>query len=46
MSLKILKQAGHQGDVQWYLLSKIPLNAKKVEKQFIAASVSYPGRVI
>lgn len=33
-----MKQIGHQGDTQWFRISKIPSNAKKVEKQFIAAS--------
>ena len=33
-----MKQFGHQGDTQWYLLDSIPEGAKKVEKQFIAAS--------
>lgn len=28
----------HQGDTQWFEISTIPLNAKKVEKQFVAAS--------
>jgi hypothetical protein len=28
----------HQGDTQWYEITKLPKNAKKVEKQFIAAS--------
>ena len=33
-----MKQLGHQGDTQWYELDSIPSNAKKVDKQFIAAS--------
>lgn len=28
----------HQGDTQWFSLAQIPTSAKKVEKQFIAAS--------
>lgn len=28
----------HQGDTQWFGLEEIPSNAKKIEKQFIAAS--------
>lgn len=28
----------HQGDTQWYGIDSIPQNAKKIEKQFIAAS--------
>lgn len=36
--MKNLKQVGHQGDVQWFSVDEIPANAKKVEKQFIAAS--------
>lgn len=36
--LKIEKQIGHQGDTMWFSLTEIPSNAKKVEKQFIAAS--------
>jgi len=36
--MKILEQVGHQGDTQWYKIDTIPTNAKKVEKQFIAAS--------
>ena len=36
--MKILNQTGHQGDTQWYAIDCIPENAKKVEKQFIAAS--------
>jgi hypothetical protein len=37
-SFKVLEQVGHQGDTQWYSIDKIPKDAKKVEKQFIAAS--------
>ncbi len=36
--MNIKKQIGHQGDTQWYQIEGIPQNAKKVEKQFIAAS--------
>ena len=36
--MKNLKQFGHQGDTQWYTISEIPSNAKKINKQFIAAS--------
>lgn len=33
-----MKQVGHQGDTQWFRVNSIPSDAKKVEKQFIAAS--------
>ena len=36
--MNILKSVGHQGDTQWYSIDQIPQNAKKVNKQFIAAS--------
>ena len=36
--MKILNQFGHQGDTQWYIIDKIPQEATKMEKQFIAAS--------
>lgn len=36
--MKILKQIGHQGDTQWFSIDSVPTDAKKVEKQFIAAS--------
>lgn len=36
--MKITKQIGHQGDTQWFSIDTIPSNAKKVEKQFLAAS--------
>ena len=36
--MKVTKQLGHQGDTQWFAIDTIPANAKKVEKQFIAAS--------
>jgi hypothetical protein len=28
----------HQGDTQWFGITKVPKNAKKIEKQFVAAS--------
>ncbi len=28
----------HQGDTQWFEITGIPSNAKKIEKQFVAAS--------
>ncbi len=33
-----MKQFAHQGDVQIFSICEIPKDAKKVEKQFIAAS--------
>jgi hypothetical protein len=36
--MKILTQVGHQGDTQWFAIDSIPSNAKKISKQFIAAS--------
>jgi hypothetical protein len=36
--MKVIDQIGHQGDTQWYSIDEIPLNSKKIEKQFIAAS--------
>lgn len=36
--MKITKQTLHQGDVQFFSIEQIPANAKRVEKQFIAAS--------
>lgn len=36
--MKIKEQTGHQGDTQWFAIEEVPTNAKKVEKQFIAAS--------
>lgn len=33
-----MKQFAHQGDIQIYSICEIPTDAKKVEKQFIAAS--------
>lgn len=31
-------KAQHQGDTQWFEITELPKNAKKVQKQFIAAS--------
>ena len=28
----------HQGDTQWFKLTELPKNLKKIEKQFVAAS--------
>lgn len=36
--MEILKQVGHQGDTQWFTVDGIPSTAKKLNKQFIAAS--------
>lgn len=36
--MKIVKQFGHQGDTQWFEIDQVPADAKKIEKQFIAAS--------
>ena len=36
--MNIKEQLGHQGDTQWFSIDCVPTNAKKVEKQFIAAS--------
>jgi hypothetical protein len=36
--MKILNQIGHQGDTQWFSINEIPATAKKINKQFIAAS--------
>jgi hypothetical protein len=36
--MNILRQVGHQGDTQWYAVDGVPSNAKKIQKQFIAAS--------
>jgi hypothetical protein len=36
--MKFTGNAIHQGDTQWFELNSIPLNAKKIEKQFVAAS--------
>lgn len=36
--MKITNQLAMQGDTQWFAIDAIPINAKKVEKQFIAAS--------
>lgn len=34
----IIEQIGHQGDTQWFSVDKIPANAKKINKMFLAAS--------
>lgn len=36
--MKIKKQVAHQGDVQFFLIDKIPANAKLTNKQFLAES--------
>lgn len=36
--MKFTGNAQHQGDTQWFEITSIPENAKKIEKQFIAAS--------
>lgn len=36
--LKFKEQMAHQGDTQWFEIEEIPSSAKKIEKQFIAAS--------
>lgn len=36
--MKVTEQFAHQGDTQWFAIDSIPADAKKVEKQFIAAS--------
>jgi len=36
--MKVTNSVGHQGDTQWFQIDSIPEGAKKVEKQFIAAS--------
>jgi hypothetical protein len=36
--MKFIKQHGHQGDTQWFEIDRIPENAVKTEKQYIAAS--------
>ena len=36
--MKIKEQIGHQGDTQWFTIDAIPSTAKKINKQFIAAS--------
>jgi len=36
--MKFTGKAFHQGDVQFFELSELPVGLKKVEKQFIAAS--------
>lgn len=36
--MNLVSSFGHQGDVQMYKVNCVPTSAKKVEKQFIAAS--------
>lgn len=36
--MNVIEQIGHQGDTQWFTVDGIPSNAKKITKQFIAAS--------
>ncbi len=36
--MKFTGNSQHQGDTQWYEITTVPKNAKKVAKQFIAAS--------
>lgn len=36
--IKFTGKCQHQGDTQWFEITNIPKNAKKVSKQFIAAS--------
>lgn len=36
--MKFTGQNHHQGDTQWFGIKEIPANAKRVDKQFIAAS--------
>lgn len=36
--MKVLEQVGHQGDVEVFSIDRIPENAKKINKQFIARS--------
>lgn len=36
--MNIIKQFGHQGDTQWFEIEKVPADATRVDKQFIAAS--------
>lgn len=36
--IKVIKQHAHQGDTQFYRIDGIPSGAKKVDKQYIAAS--------
>lgn len=36
--MKIIKQVAHQGDTQFFLIDKVPANAVKTDKQFLAES--------
>lgn len=36
--MKFTGKAQHQGDSEWFEITSIPSNAKKIEKQFVAAS--------
>ena len=36
--MKFKNKAIHQGDTQWFQITSVPKNAKKIEKQFVAAS--------
>lgn len=36
--MKILKQLGHQGDCQFFIIDAIPTTAKKINKTFVAES--------
>jgi hypothetical protein len=36
--MKFTEKSMHQGDTQWFGLETLPKNAKKVDKQFVAAS--------
>ena len=36
--MKIINQVSHQGDTQFFQINEIPSNAKKMDKQYIAAS--------
>jgi len=36
--MKFTGKCQHQGDTQWFEINDIPKNAKKINKQFIAAS--------
>lgn len=37
-TMKFTGESIHQGDTQWFKITSIPSTAKKVEKQFVAAS--------
>lgn len=36
--MKFTQESMHQGDTQWFGITEVPKGAKKVEKQFVAAS--------